>query len=49
MKVTLETKSNGIHSLIDVSVQNPKTESLDLIKQILVLVEAYNKEQIETA
>jgi len=49
MKIVLEKNTNGIHDYLTIIVDNPKTEDLELLKDILLLVDSYNKNQIEKA
>lgn len=49
MMVILEKQSTGIHDFIAVAIQDPKVEDIGLIKEVLEVVEKYNKIQIEKA
>ena len=49
MKVILETGSTGIHNYIEVTIEDPKASDIDVIKKILVLVDKYNKDQVDNA
>jgi len=49
MRVVIEKRSNGIHEYIATTIQDPKVEDIEFVKNILELVEKYNKDQIEKA
>lgn len=49
MKIIIEVKTNGIHDYALVDLSQPTTELIPFIRQIIEVVEAYNKSQIDKA
>ena len=49
MKITIETKSNGIHDYATIDINEPHTTKMWLMKEIMRIVEEYNKNEVDKA
>lgn len=49
MKITIEVKTNGIHDYASIDINEPHTTKMSLMKEIMRIIEEYNKNEIDKA
>lgn len=49
MKIRLDKHGNGIHDVIEISVENIKSDDISFLCNVVRIVEDFNKEAIEKA
>lgn len=49
MKITIEIKSSGIHDYASIDVEQPHTTKMWLMKEIMRIIEEYNKNEVDKA